>query len=538
AGNMSNLNVSNLDLDLDRPNIEDYLPSDSIQEPLGKLRLRDLLDISQSDGGELVPIVDALIKSSLSFFVLHILLLQKFSVKRHANSIDEASDESTKEQMAIILRFVDNKGFIQERFFGVIHLEDTSSATLYSSIYATLSSYLLPIENICGQGYDGASNMRGEWNRLQSFFLKVNPCAYYIHCMAHRLQLTLVTTPKEVYYVHEFFKDLSYIVTVVGASCKRQDELQAAQAAQIEEMLQTGEIESGKGASQIGTVKQDKKDGLNFKTRGGASSALKKLTSFDFVFILHMMKTILGHANVLCKALQQKDQEVAQKEQYESADLSNQGSYDLDPILRSRSCKDKNDLRWDRDLDSLDFDIYNETIDFQLREHDSRFSEKIVELLELSSALDPRDGYVSFSSYSILKLAKKYYYLDFTEQELDDLEFQLKHFELDMKDHPVLGKLSSIADLCQGLAYTGKASHYYLADRLIRLVLTLLVSTASVERAFSAIKIVKNRLRNKMGDVFLSDNLVLYIEKDIAETFSLDSGLDDFSAKKRRVRLK
>ncbi|GJZ02073.1 reverse transcriptase [Tanacetum coccineum] len=31
------------------------------------------------------------------------------------------------------------------------------------------------------------------------------------------------------------------------------------------------------------------------------------------------------------------------------------GSYDLDPILRSRSCKDKNDPRWDRDLDSLGF---------------------------------------------------------------------------------------------------------------------------------------------------------------------------------------
>nr|GEX04154.1 zinc finger MYM-type protein 1-like [Tanacetum cinerariifolium] len=87
------------------------------------------------------------------------------------------------------------------------------------------------------------------------------------------------------------------------------------------------------------------------------------------------------------------------------------------------------------------YDIYNETIDFQLRELDSRFSEKIVELLELSSALDPRDGYISFNSDSILKLAKKYYYLDFAEQELDDLEFQLKHFEIDMKVHPDLGKI-------------------------------------------------------------------------------------------------
>lgn len=41
------LNSSASELDLDRPNIEDYLPSgSSIQEPTGKLRLRDLLDIS------------------------------------------------------------------------------------------------------------------------------------------------------------------------------------------------------------------------------------------------------------------------------------------------------------------------------------------------------------------------------------------------------------------------------------------------------------------------------------------------------------
>ncbi|GJZ48408.1 reverse transcriptase domain-containing protein [Tanacetum coccineum] len=38
------------------------------------------------------------------------------------------------------------------------------------------------------------------------------------------------------------------------------------------------------------------------------------------------------------------------------------GSYDLDPILRSRSCKDKNDPRWDRDLDSLDAKILKDLL--------------------------------------------------------------------------------------------------------------------------------------------------------------------------------
>ncbi|MBA0712151.1 hypothetical protein Golax_011270, partial [Gossypium laxum] len=47
SGKGGELIPSSSELDLDRPNIEDYLPSgSSIHEPLGKLRLCDLLDIS------------------------------------------------------------------------------------------------------------------------------------------------------------------------------------------------------------------------------------------------------------------------------------------------------------------------------------------------------------------------------------------------------------------------------------------------------------------------------------------------------------
>ncbi|KAM7510458.1 hypothetical protein LguiB_009333 [Lonicera macranthoides] len=50
---------------------------------------------------------------------------------------------------------------------------------------------------------------------------------------------------------------------------------------------------------------------------------------------------------------------------------------------------------------------------------------------------------------------------------------------------------------------------------LLRLALTLLVATASVERAFSAMNIVKGPLRNRMGDQWLSDSLLVYIEKNV-----------------------
>ena len=115
----------------------------------------------------------------------------------------------------------------------------------------------------------------------------------------------------------------------------------------------------------------------------------------------------------------------------------------------------------------------------------------------------------------------------------------MNHFEAYVKDHPFFEKLLSIVEVCQGLVETGKVSHYYLVDKLIRLVLTLTVSTATTERAFFAMKIVKNRLRNKMDDDFIADSLVLYIEKDIAKLFSLDSILDDFNnVRERRVQLK
>ncbi|KAI9177331.1 hypothetical protein LWI28_013753 [Acer negundo] len=76
--------------------------------------------------------------------------------------VDESVDESNKEQMTIILRYVDYKGFVRERFFfQVVSVNDTNASTLKKEICNVLARYDLSIENLRGQGYDGASNMRG-----------------------------------------------------------------------------------------------------------------------------------------------------------------------------------------------------------------------------------------------------------------------------------------------------------------------------------------------------------------------------------------
>ena len=62
-----------------------------------------------------------------------------------------------------------------------------------------------------------------------------------------------------------------------------------------------------------------------------------------------------------------------------------------------------------------------------------------------------------------------------------------------------------ISKLCRGLEISGKSKFYHLIDRLIRLVLTLPVSIVTIERAFSAMKLLKTRFRNRMEDELLAD---------------------------------
>ena len=61
-----------------------------------------------------------------------------------------------------------------ERFFYLIHVNDTTSLTLKREIPAVFFfHHCLDIQNLCGQGYNGASSMHGEWNGLQALFFKI-----------------------------------------------------------------------------------------------------------------------------------------------------------------------------------------------------------------------------------------------------------------------------------------------------------------------------------------------------------------------------
>ena len=69
---------------------------------------------------------------------------------------------------------------------------------------------------------------------------------------------------------------------------------------------------------------------------------------------------------------------------------------------------------------------------------------------------------------------------------------------------------------------------------MVKLVLTLPVSIATTERVFSSMNVIKTDFRNKIEDEFLSDAMMLFIERDIVATISMDSIIGDFEDLKRR----
>ncbi|XP_028055831.1 zinc finger MYM-type protein 1-like [Camellia sinensis] len=253
--------------------------------------------------------------------------------------VDESRDISVKEQMAVVLRYVDKKGIVIERFLGIVHVSNTTALSLKATIESLFCRHGLSISKLRGQGYDGATNMQGEFNGLKALILRENESAFYVHYFAYQLQLTLVAVAKKHIDVAELFCSVANIVNVVGGSCKRRDALRDAQFAKITEALDNSELRSGRGLNQetslkcagdtrwgshfgtiinlilmfsssINVLEIIEEDGLQPEQRVEARSIMKLMLSFEFAFTLYLMKNILGITNELSLALQKKNQDI------------------------------------------------------------------------------------------------------------------------------------------------------------------------------------------------------------------------------------
>jgi hypothetical protein len=64
--------------------------------------------------------------------------------------VDESRDESKREQMAVVIHFVDRKGFTRERFLDIVHVLDTSPTTLKHELSTVLVNHQLDVSKLRG----------------------------------------------------------------------------------------------------------------------------------------------------------------------------------------------------------------------------------------------------------------------------------------------------------------------------------------------------------------------------------------------------
>ncbi|XP_062206258.1 uncharacterized protein LOC133908282 [Phragmites australis] len=184
---------------------------------------------------------------------------------------------------------------------------------------------------------------------------------------------------------------------------------------------------------------------------------------------------------------------------------------------------------------SLLIDVKARLITFRnvSEEMDHRFNEVSSELLVYFSCLDPRN---SFSKFDVGKNARLTEIYDeyFTIVDRSLIKDQLETFIIHVKRIDDFTVCHDLGSLAVKMVETEKHIAFPLVYRLIELVLILSVATASIERAFSAMHLIKTDLRNKMSDDWLNYLLVRYIEKEIFKGLNCDKIKKSFQVMKDR----
>lgn len=105
-----------------------------------------------------------------------------------------------------------------------------SSEHNFINIVLGLNSCGINCDNICGQGYDGASNMSGHIKGVQTIIRAQYPKALYVHCVAHTLNLAVSSacniqpirnclgTIQKMYSFFNFPKRQNVILTAIDES--------------------------------------------------------------------------------------------------------------------------------------------------------------------------------------------------------------------------------------------------------------------------------------------------------------------------------
>lgn len=475
---------------------------------------------------------------------------------------DETSDVSHQEQLSISIRYI-CQGTMREDFLRFVAVTDLTGAGLAETILSELKDCGLDLSLLVGQGYDGASAMKGQFSGVQALVKKDYPAALYVHCSAHCLNLTLIKA-SEVQSIRNCFGTISAVYSFF-VSPKRQnclksiiesDEQKEHNRTRLVKMCPTRWVEKHESVlafcellphvrAALETISTEWRD---HETISSARSLLHSIACSEFLVALAVLHNALSLTLPLSQQLQAVDIDLIESQQliddligvlegwrndsenrflqiYEEAEnLAKAAATEISmPRITNRQ-RNRNNIPASNPTDYYRRSTFIPFLDGLLQNLKDRFQDQ-KEIANGLIALIPE--FVGKYEFSTLKGSLSLYekFLVGGEKAVQG-EFELwrNHWQ-----NAQIPKPRSAID-----ALASEAIRFYPnICTLLKILAILPVSTATSERSFSSLKLLKTFLRSRMGEDRLTGLALMYIHKDVS--IDVEKVINDFAQKPRKL---
>lgn len=519
-----------------------------MQEHVRRIQSREIHDhyLGPQIQNELIEIIAKNIRQE----IIHRIKKNKY----FAVLLDCTPDLSHKEQMSLIIRTVEScqeeTVFISEYFIGFQHINTSKTGeNLANNLKSQIESLGLDLNNCRGQCYDNAANMVGKNKGVKSHILKEYPRAFFLPCSAHSLNLLLSDMAVVVPSAMTFFGTIQRIYTLFSASVERwaillkhlQQDGTSTDGLTVKSISETRwecRLEAVKPIrfqiSEInGALEEIGRETKDPKIKSEALSLASYEFTFEFVLSTVIWYDILSAINKVSKSLQSEKMDLATSIQFLSGlrdfllkyrddgfRTAKHVSFELceekgiDPTFKeTRKCIKKQQFVYeskDTDVTNAETKFYRDyflpVLDQGITSIDARFNEAKFINDNFGFLFNLQD--IKQDLILLKEKCKQVKLLLIDDIDDEELYEELKlfiNFEHDQqtKNNPL-----------NYLKIINKTSNAFPNLNVIcRIFLTLPITTATAERSFSKLKIIKNYLRTTMIQNRLSDLALISIEK-------------------------
>ena len=456
---------------------------------------------------------------------------------------DEATDCTMTQQLVILLRYLDynedtKKAIVREDFIAFVKATDLTGKGLARSILNTLEEADLDVQYLVGQGYDGAKAMSGHIKGVQAEVKKKCPAALYVHCCSHILNLVCVqgtaifkTTVTQLQQVVFFFTYNGARKTLFKQQVEACGSLKDSRKTQLIKLCPTRWVESHAAFIRflellqpiIMTLDILAEDAGSAETRSNAMCYSSMIRQFPFLISLHILSNLscqMKHVSEGLQATQMDLDKCFKNVQSLKIELENMraDSSVFNKIFTEAEATAValgTNVQLPRRVNSTQpvkeyyrDNYFNKLFSNVLQELDIRFSKHHSDIFQLQKLLPGRASSDEADRLAETFLVAYGQYVEVSEQELSaEIARWLRSWSsIPSSDYPKT--VLDAVDQCD-------STFYPEVNKLIRILATLPVTTASAERSFSMMRRVKNYLRSTMSDERFTALSLINLHRDM-----------------------